>query len=42
MEYQKERGRIKANSISRNGNRPNLVDFKVSYDFQKEGLVLKS
>lgn len=42
MEYQKEKGRIRANSNSRNENRPNLVDFKVSYDLQKRGLVLKS
>lgn len=42
MEYQKERGRIRANSICRNGKRRNLVDLKVSYDLQNGGLVLKS
>lgn len=42
MEYWKERGRIRANSISRNGKRPNLVDFEVSYDLQQRGLVLQS
>lgn len=42
MEYQKERGRIRANSTSSNGKRPNLVNFKVSYDLKQRGLVLKS
>lgn len=34
-------GRIKANSISWKGKRPNQVGFKVRYDLQKGGFVLK-
>jgi len=42
MEYQKEKCGIRAGSSSSNGKRPNLVNFKVSYDLNQRGLVLKS